>query len=121
VSLPPDATLRNLVDAIANSTRNIFPIVDDKKNFYGIIFLDDVRKIIFEPEQYDKISVKELSFTPEVNIRLNELIADVAEKFKQTDKYNMVVLDENNKYYGFISRANLFSSYRQIVEEISED
>ena len=121
VSLPPDATLRNLVDAIANSTRNIFPIVDDAKNFYGIIILDDVRKIIFEPEQYDKVSAKELSFMPEISIHPDELIADVAEKFKKTDYYNMIVLDKNNKYYGFISRANLFSSYRQIVEEISED
>ena len=119
--LQPDASLRHLVDAIANSTRNIFPIVDKDRNFYGIIFLDDVRKIIFKPEQYDKVSVKELSFMPDVSIHPDELMADVAEKFKKTDKYNMVVLDENNKYYGFISRANLFSSYRQIVEEISED
>jgi CIC family chloride channel protein len=95
--------------------------VDEDKTFYGIIVLDDVRKIIFEPEQYDKISVKALSFHPDISILPNELIADVAEKFKQTDKYNMVVLDENNKYYGFISRANLFSNYREIVEEISED
>jgi len=121
VSLQPDATLRNLVDAIANSTRNIFPIVDNDRIFYGIIFLDDVRKIIFEPEQYDKISAKELSFMPDISIHPDELMADVAEKFKGTDKYNMVVLDENNKYYGFISRANLFSNYREIVEEISED
>ena len=120
-TLQPDATLRHLVDAIANSTRNIFPLVDADRNFYGIIVLDDVRKIIFQQEQYDKISVKSLSFTPDVSILPNELIADVAEKFKKTDKYNMVVLDENNKYYGFISRANLFSNYREIVEEISED
>ncbi|MCL2131441.1 MAG: chloride channel protein, partial [Lentimicrobiaceae bacterium] len=121
VTLPPDATLRNLVDAIANSTRNIFPIVDKEKNFYGIIVLDDVRKIIFEPEQYDKISAKDLSFLPDISIHPDELVVDVAEKFKKTDKYNMLVLDENNKYHGFISRANLFSNYREIVEEISED
>ena len=121
VTLPPDSTLRDLVDAIANSTRNIFPIVDRDRNFYGIIFLDDVRKIIFEPEQYDKVSVKELSFLPEISILPTESIAEIAEKFKQTDNYNMLVLDENNKYCGFISRANLFSNYRQIVEEISED
>ena len=121
VTLPPNALLRDLVNAIANSTRNIFPIVDENKTFYGIIILDDVRKIIFETEQYDKISVKDLSFLPDISIHPNELIADVAEKFKEADNYNMVVLDENNKYYGFISRANLFSSYREIVEEISED
>jgi CIC family chloride channel protein len=121
VTLPPDATLRNLVDAIANSTRNIFPIVDGDKKFYGIIILDDVRKIIFNPEEYDKTSAKDLSFMPDISIHPEELIADVAEKFKKTDYYNMVVLDENNRYYGFISRANLFSDYRKIVEEISED
>ncbi|MDR1181275.1 MAG: chloride channel protein [Bacteroidales bacterium] len=120
-TLSPDATLRDLVDTIAHSTRNIFPLVDENKQFYGIIILDDVRQIIFEPDKYDTVMAKDLSFMPDVFIYPHELIADVAVKFKQSGLYNMAVLDKDNIYYGFVSRANLFSKYREIVEEISED
>jgi CIC family chloride channel protein len=120
-TLSPNATLRDLVDTIAHSTRNIFPLVDENKKFYGIIILDDVRQIIFEPDKYDTVMAKDLSFMPDISIYPHELIADVAVKFKQSGLYNMVVLDKDNIYYGFVSRANLFSKYREIVEEISED
>ncbi|MDR0605605.1 MAG: chloride channel protein [Bacteroidales bacterium] len=121
ITLSPDARLRDLVQTIAHSTRNIFPLVDENRKFYGIVILDDVRKIIFEPDQYDTVMAKDLSFMPDISIYPHELIADVAVKFKESGLYNMVVLDRDNTYYGFVSRANLFSKYREIVEEISED
>ncbi|MDR1878807.1 MAG: chloride channel protein [Bacteroidales bacterium] len=121
ITLSPDASLRNLVETIAHSTRNIFPVVDQDGQFHGIVVLDDVRKIIFEPEKYDSVMVKDLSFIPKVSVDPHELISDVAIKFKENNLYNMVVLDKENRYYGFISRANLFSRYREIVAEISDD
>jgi CIC family chloride channel protein len=121
ITLLPGATLRDLVHTIAHSSRNIFPLVDENRKFYGIIFLDDVRQIIFEPDKYDTVMAKDLSFMPDVSIQPHELIADVVVKFKESGLYNMVVLDGDNLYYGFVSRANLFSRYREIVEEISED
>jgi CIC family chloride channel protein len=121
ITLSPDAKLRDLVQTIAQSTRNIFPLVDENRKFYGIIILDDVRQIIFEPDKYDTVMAKDLSFMPDISIYPHEIIADVAVKFKKSGLYNMVVLDSDNIYYGFVSRANLFSKYREIVEEISED
>ena len=121
ITLNPNATLRDLVNTIAQSTRNIFPLVDEDRKFHGIVILDDIRQIIFDPEKYDTVMAKDLSFFPKVFIRPDEIIADVTKKFKESGLYNMVVLDENNVYYGFVSRANLFSKYRDIVEEISED
>jgi CIC family chloride channel protein len=122
ITLSPDSVLRDLVNTIAHSTRNIFPLVDENQKFYGVIVLDDVRQIIFEPEKYDTVMAKNLSFFPKNFIDIEEPIADVAAKFKENELYyNMIVLDKENRYYGFISRANLFSKYREIVEEISED
>jgi CIC family chloride channel protein len=122
VTLSPDSVLRDLVNIIAHSKRNIFPLVDKNQKFHGIVVLDDVRQIIFDSEKYDTILVKDLSFFPADFIDIEDPIAEIAAKFKENEfYYNMVVLDKENKYYGFISRANLFSKYREIVEEISED
>ena len=35
-------------------------------------------------------------------------------------KYNLVVLN-NGKYLGFVSRANVFSQYRKLLNEFSDD
>jgi len=121
VTISPNASLRDLVDTIAHSTRNIFPLVDENRKFHGIVTLDTVREIMFDPEKYDTVMIKDLSFTPKDFINNQEPIADVAMRFKENGLYNMAVLDSDNNYYGFVSRANLFSKYREIVEEISED
>lgn len=119
-TIHPDATLRELVDVISNSSRNIFPVVDQDNTFHGIIFLDHIRDIIFRPDLYDTTYVRDLMFMPEVTIDPGESMEDVAQKFQQSGKFNLVVL-KDGKYLGFISRARVFSSYRKLLRSISED
>jgi CIC family chloride channel protein len=118
-TIHPDATLGDLVKVIAKSTRNIFPVVDDERNFYGIIFLDQIRNIMFKPEMYDT-SVRELMFMPSNIVEWDDDMETVASKFQKSGKYNLVVL-KNGKYEGFVSRANVFSKYRQLLKEFSEE
>lgn len=119
-SVSPDATLGELVKVISQSTRNLFPVIDADNNFYGLIFLDDIRNIIFKPEKYDTTKVSTLMFMPETYVQPDESMEEVAGKFKKTGNYNLPVLSEG-KYIGFISRANVFSEYRKMLQEISED
>jgi CIC family chloride channel protein len=118
-TIHPDATLGDLVKVIANSTRNIFPVVDDENNFYGMIFLDQIRNIMFKPELYDT-SIRELLFMPNVVVQWDDDMETVASKFQRSGKYNLVVL-KNGKYVGFVSRANVFSKYRQLLKDFSEE
>jgi len=118
--IPPEASLGDLVKVIANSTRNIFPVVDDENNFYGIIILDQIRHIMFKPELYDNTGVKSLMFHPSSIVEITDDMETVASKFQHSGKYNLVVLD-NGKYVGFVSRANVFSRYRQLLKEFSEE
>jgi len=120
LKIGPDATLGDLVKLITKSTRNIFPVVDDEENFIGIVFLDNIRDIIFRPELYDKTYVRNLLFRPEVTVDIGESMEDVARKFQNTDKYNVPVLN-NGKYVGFISRARVFSVYQKLLKDFSYD
>lgn len=120
LKIEPDATLGDLIKLIAKSTRNIFPVVDDQENFIGIVFLDNIREIIFRPELYDNTYVRNLLFRPEVTIDIGESMEDVARKFQNTDKYNVPVLNKG-KYVGFISRARVFSVYRKLLKDFSYD
>jgi CIC family chloride channel protein len=116
----PDANLGELVKIIANSHRNIFPVVDEEGNFHGMIFLDHIRDIMFKPELYKNTLVSSLSFRPSKIVELHDDMETVAQKFQHSGKYNLVVLD-GEKYVGFVSRANVFSEYRKLLRDFSEE
>ena len=59
-------------------------------------------------------------FMPPPVVSQNESMEDVAKKFQKTDNYNLPVVD-NGKYIGFVSRANVFSAYRELLKKFSDD
>jgi CIC family chloride channel protein len=82
-----------------------------------------VRKIIFRPELYDEVVVDDLMHPMSEGdiVRSSDTLSDVVEKFKIGDRYNLVVVDENDNYMGFLSRANTFSAYRRFISDTSEE
>ncbi len=115
-----NANLGQLVKIIADSNRNIFPVIDSEKNFYGIIFLDQIRHTMFQTELYEETQVKNLMFKPSKIVEIDDDMETVASKFQHSGKYNLVVLD-GDKYVGFVSRANIFSHYRDILKDFSDE
>ena len=115
--------LRDLVEAVQNSRRNIFPVLSDDDKFLGVIVLDDVRKIIFRTDLYDTVTVDELMHPmSEGNlVRNSDSLQDVVEKFRVGDRYNLVVVDDQDNYLGFLSRANTFSAYRRFISDTSDE
>jgi CIC family chloride channel protein len=115
--------LRDLVDAIQNSRRNIFPVLSDDDKFMGVIIMDDVRKIMFRNDLYDSVVVDDLMHPMSEGdiVRASDSLSDVVEKFRIGDRYNLVVIDDNENYLGFLSRANTFSAYRRFISATSEE
>lgn len=113
--------LKDLVDAIQDSSRNIFPVLDKNEKFIGMISMADVRKIIFKTQLYDSVKVDSLMVKPMVTILPNESMNSIASKLHKTSYYNIPVLDEEGHYLGFVSRANVFSEYRKLLHDFSAD
>lgn len=115
-----DATLGDLTKIIARSKRNLFPVVDADGTLRGMIKMDDIREIIFNHELYDKVYVKDLMYMPEFYISPRDSMYTVAAKFESSGRFNLAVID-NGKYIGFISRARVFSDYRNTMRTLSND
>ena len=113
-------TLRDLIKVITTSSRNIYPVVDDKNILEGIVKLDDIRHIMFHQEMYDTTKVRDLMITPEWTIETTDQMEEVARQFTESGRYNIPVL-QNGHYLGFVSRARVFSSYRDMLKHFSED
>lgn len=116
-------TLRDLVEVIQTSRRNVFPVLTDDDKFVGVVVLDDVRQIIFRPELYDSVVVDDLMHPMSEGdiVRSTDTLSDVVEKFKIGDRYNLVVVDADDNYLGFLSRANTFSAYRRFISDTSDE
>jgi len=120
ITTGPDITLGEFVKLVAKSQRNVFPVTDTENNFLGVIFINDIRHIIFEHDQYDSIYIRNLMYMPDTLLDEKATMEDVAQKFAETAHYNLPVL-KDGKYIGFVSRANVFSAYRKLVKDFSND
>ena len=119
--LHPDMTLGELVKVIAQSRRNIFPVVDQQGKLLGILQLDEVRNIMFQPRLYDRFTVKQLMNSPQAILTNTMPMGKVMEVFEDTGAWNLPVVDENKKYLGFVSKSKIFNSYRHVLVHFSED
>lgn len=122
IELDPDMTLGELVKVIANSHRNIFPVVDQHNQLKGVLLLDEVRNVMFQQRLYDRFTVGQLMTAPPA-ILLNTMPMDkVMEVFEDTGAWNLPVVDEKDKcYIGFVSKSKIFSSYRDVLVTLSEE
>jgi CIC family chloride channel protein len=120
LKIMPSDTLGELVKVIARSKRNIFPVVDEYNILEGVVYLDDVREIMFQQNLYGTTFMKDLMTMPPSYIDRKENIETVMETFRKTGAWNLPVLD-NGYYVGFISKSRIFSTYRDLLVEFSEE
>lgn len=116
-----NSNLGDLVKVIATSSRNIFPVVDHYNQFQGIVFLDDVRTIMFDQSQYEKVRIPNIMKNAPALVYYDEKMESVMNKFELTQAWNLPVVDRNNKYLGFVSKSKIFSSYREQLQQVSHD
>jgi CIC family chloride channel protein len=120
LKIKPSDNLGDLIKLIARSKRNIFPVVDDYNILEGVVYLDDVREIMFRQELYLTTFMKDLMTIPPSYIDKKENIEAVMDAFRKTGAWNLPVLD-NGYYVGFISKSRIYSTYRELLVEFSEE
>ena len=120
LKVKPADTLGALVKVIARSKRNLFPVVDENNILEGVVYLDDVRETMFQQELYQNTFVRDLMTIPPTYIDKKENIDTVMDAFRKTDAWNLPVLD-NGYYVGFISKSRIYSTYRELLIEFSDE
>ena len=119
-TVQPEQNLGDLVKIISKSKRNAFPVIDSNSKFIGVVLLDNIRNIIFRPEQYKDVLISDLVTSVPATIELNETMESVMDKFEKTGAWNLPVV-ENGKYIGFLSKSKIFSSYRNLLQQFYEE
>lgn len=110
------ATLRDIVETIKHSKRNTFPVVKLNNKLLGIIYLDNIREEMFNPELYDKVTAKEVMRKLSMVIDTKEDIFTIMRKFDESGQWNLPVV-ENEIYIGFLSKSSILDKYRHELLE----
>lgn len=117
----PEMTLGELVKVISESHRNIFPVIDKNGKLRGLLLLDEVRNIMFQPRLYKRFTVGQLMTSPPAVLRFDLPMEKVMEIFEDTGAWNLPVVDQDRRYLGFVSKSKIFNSYRHVLVHFSEE
>ena len=117
----PDMDLGEMVKVISQSKRNLFPVVDVNDELIGIVKLDDIRNIIFRQELYHRYWVEGFMEKPKARIVKTDSMEEVMKKFDTTGAWNLPVVDEANRYLGFVSKSKMLNTYRQVLVDLSAE
>lgn len=116
----PDMTLKQVVDIIATSNRNLFPVIDDDGMLMGVVLLDDIRNIMFRTDLYKKMHVSRFMSSAPARIEIDEPMDEVMRTFDKTHAWNLPVVN-HGKYVGFVSKSKIFNSYRRVLKHFSDE
>ncbi len=117
----PEMMLGELVKVISESKRNIFPVIDHDGRLRGILLLDEVRNIMFQPRLYRRFTVGQLMTSPPAVLQFDMPMEKVMEIFEDTGAWNLPVVDKDRHYLGFVSKSKIFNSYRHVLVHFSEE
>lgn len=115
-TVKPEFDLEALIKVIAQSNRNIFPVVDDDRKLMGVVHLDRIRSVIFSSNRDPSTTVRELMTSPAAIIQANENLYQVLGKFEETKSWNLPVVDQG-QYVGFLSKSSILTRYRNELLE----
>jgi len=102
-----------LHEAVSQSTRNLFPVIDENEALVGIVLLDDIREFMFETSLYRTTTVSTfMHAAPEYIFYEKDTMQQVMKKFHNSAAWNLPVIKEG-KYYGFVSKSKLLTAYRK--------
>ncbi len=120
LTVAPEMNLKQMVDTISKSNRNLFPVLDDKQRLLGVVLLDEIRNIMFRPDLYKRMYVSRFMSMPPAKLQLGDSMDHVMKTFDDTGAWNLPVVD-GEKYVGFVSKSKIFNSYRRVLRHYSED
>ncbi len=113
IPVPADMLLRDFVEIVKRSNRNLFPVEDERTgHFKGLIYLADIRPYLFDPLMYDAVLVGQLMSTRVETAAPDEDVAEVLNRMDAGRLYNMPVI-ANHRFIGMVSKSSLLDQYRK--------
>ena len=114
-----NATTTALLEVVKTGKRNIIAVLDHK-SLAGIIYLEDLRPLLFNPELQKQIEIANMMKIPVDLISLDDDMISIVNKFDETSTWVLPVVDSEHAFVGFISKSAVLNRYREVLKEYSD-
>lgn len=121
LSVTPDVELGQIVQKISRSHSTVIPVLDAGGMLLGEIDIMKIRNVVFRIELYHHFTASQLMTDPKALLSDATPMADVMRVFERTGANWLPVLDAESRLKGYISRQRLYTLYRKMVHDMSED
>lgn len=116
-----DMTLADVASQVSSSLNHVFPVVNRQMQLVGIVYLDDIRHLIFRTELHLQFRVSQLMTQPRTRLHVNDSMDYIVHEFDRTGAWTLPVVDNEEVFVGFIRKSAILSVYRQVLADFSTD
>lgn len=121
LSVTPDMELGQIVQKISRSHSTVLPVLNAGGMLLGEIDIMRLRSVMFRIELYHHFTASQLMTEPKAQLSDDTPMAQVMQAFDRTGANWLPVLDAQAHLKGYISRQRIYTMYRKMVADMSED
>ena len=121
LGVEPDMELNQIVHKISRSHSTVLPVLDAGGKLLGEIDIMKIRNVVFRIELYHHFKASQLMTDPKALLTDGMQMRQVMRTFDRTGANWLPVLDAENRLKGYISRQRIYTMYRKMVADMSED
>ena len=121
LAVTPDMELGQIVHKISRSHSTVLPVLDAAGTLLGEIDIMQIRNVVFRIELYHHFKSSQLMTEPKALLSDDTPMAEVMQTFDRTGANWLPVLDAEKRLKGYISRQRIYTVYRKMVADMSED
>ena len=120
MSLKTTDSLRRIVELFRKYDRNLFPVLGKENELLGMLMLNDIRDKMFDQELLDTTFVIDYYIQAPAVIDYHDTFERIMKVFDETQAWNLPVL-KDGKFAGVISKSKLYSEYRKLMVQLSDE
>ena len=121
LAVGPDTELSDIVRKISRSRNSVIPVLDAAGSLLGEIDIAKNRNVVFRTELYHHFTASQLMQKPSATLSDQASMSVVMKTFDQTHANWLPVLDKDGHLKGYLSRERIYTQYRKMVADMSED
>lgn len=121
LSVSPTMELGQMVNKISRSQSSVLPVLDGAGTLLGEVNIMKIRNVVFRMELYHHFTASQLMQDPKAVLTAKTPMASVMKTFEATQADWLPVTDEDNHLLGYVSRQKIYTMYRKMVADMSED
>ena len=121
LAVDTDMELGQIVHKISRSHSSVLPVTDAAGSLIGEIDIMKIRNVVFRTELYSRFKAGQLMVEPKAVLLETSPMTEVMRTFDRTHADWLPVLDADEHLKGYVSRQRIYTMYRKMVADMSED